>query len=153
MQNPKETSAPLGSYYQPTKSFITDGYEAFTGIIEINATGNVPKIISGYDEHDCTFRLDPMPVVIFGLEPVSISNKIIDSGKELKPWAGIYAAEGQSETCRALSKILAQEKTHGFPHVAREAREFVLSRRDTPGLLLPKKCEHSAVISGAYFTP
>ncbi|PMD62190.1 HET-domain-containing protein [Hyaloscypha bicolor E] len=135
---------PLHLWDHATKSFITDGYEAFTGIIEINATGNIPKIISGY-EHDCTFRLDPMPVVIFGLEPVSISNKSIDSGKELKPWAGIYTPEGQGETCRAIEKILAQEKTHGFPHVARKAREFVLSRQDTPSPLLPRKCEHRAV--------
>ena len=141
---------PLHLLDHATMSFITDGYEAFTGIIEINATGNLRKIISGYER---TFKLVARPVVIFGLELVPIPNKSIDSGKKLKPWAGIYAAEGQSETCRALSKILAQEKTHGFPHVARVAREFVLSRRDTPGLLLPKKCEHSAVLSGVCFTP
>ena len=126
MQNPKETSAPLGSCYQPTKSFITDGYEAFTGIVEINATGNIWKRISGY-EHP--FRLVPRPVVIFGLEPVSIPKKSIDSGEEFKLWAEIYTPEGQSETCPAIYQILAQEKTHGFPHVAREAREFVLFRR------------------------
>ncbi|CZR69502.1 related to beta transducin-like protein [Phialocephala subalpina] len=141
---------PLHLWDHATKSFITDSYEAFTGIIEINATGSFQ---GGMPGNERMFELDARSVVIFGLEPVSIPNKSINSGKELKPWAGIYAAKDQSETSRAIYQILAQEKTHGFPHVAREAREIILSPRDTLGRLLPRNCYHRPVLRNGRSSP
>jgi Heterokaryon incompatibility protein (HET) len=127
-----------------TRSFITDGYEYFTGIIDIKVTGNLRKQVSGNQR---TFKLDARPIVIFGLAPVP--NRSSPTEKDLMPWAAIYTDQDNTRTSPSIYQILAQETTHGFPHVAREAREFVLlSGKINLGPLLPTKCTHRAVLNG-----
>ncbi|KAL5322914.1 hypothetical protein ACEPPN_010893 [Leptodophora sp. 'Broadleaf-Isolate-01'] len=142
--------APLHLWDHTTQSFITDGYEYFTGIIDIKVTGKLHKGFSSYQD-TFTFGLATRPIIIFGL--VSQPNIHYPSGKQLRPWAAIYTGQDEDRYSRSLSQILAQEKTHGFPHVAREAREFVISREgDTLGPQLPTRCRLSHVFSDGSFT-
>ncbi|KAH6712639.1 heterokaryon incompatibility protein-domain-containing protein [Leptodontidium sp. MPI-SDFR-AT-0119] len=130
--------APLHLWDHATQSFITDGYEYFTGIIDIKVTVEIVKGLS-YSLSQGTSKAATRLIIIFGL--VSQSNIHYPSGKQLRPWAAIYTDDKYS---RPLSQILAQEKTHGFPHVARKAREFVTSREgDTLGPQLPTRCRRS----------
>ncbi|KAH9208012.1 heterokaryon incompatibility protein-domain-containing protein [Leptodontidium sp. 2 PMI_412] len=143
--------APLHLWDHTTQSFITDGYEYFTGIIDIKLTGKLHGGFSSYQDTFAFKRLATRPIIIFGL--VSQPNIHYPSGKQLRPWAAIYTSQDEDRYSRSLSQILAQEKTHGFPHVAREAREFVISREgNTLGPQLPTRCRLSHVFSDGSFT-
>ncbi|KAG4440977.1 hypothetical protein IFR05_003541 [Cadophora sp. M221] len=117
-----------------TKTLITDGYEAFTGIIEIKTFADaisIPGAPSGY-------TLDGSRFVIFGLKTIQVLNDSLE--KTLSPWAGIYSTQGNGRPI--LSHIVSLEETHGFPHVARRAREFVLEQDSRK---LPRISEEIAV--------
>jgi hypothetical protein len=127
-----------------TQSFITDGYVGFTGVLEIELSGlraaTMPESITAFSKLNLRYEQSSSLVVVFGLgsrNPIS-SNEIMQDIRHrlLNPWAGIYDLDDGSETSRVLSDVISQEKTYGFPHVARQVRKIALFY-STNGQLLP----------------
>jgi hypothetical protein len=145
---------PLHLWDHVTQTFITCGSPYFTGVIELSATGNLRGFESGPGSTESTLDFAASCILIFGLQRVWKADEgsstgpftVIHLGKRgryiLEPWAGLYTDRGTDETSSALSDLLSQEHTHGFPHVARQARDFVLSRASAKGKLRTT-CEHN----------
>ncbi|KAN0122874.1 Heterokaryon incompatibility protein (HET) domain containing protein [Hyaloscypha variabilis] len=135
---------PLHLWDQVTQTFITCGSPDFTGVIELSATWNIRGHKPGFWSSAGTFVLVARPILIFGLQHVwkPDTPTVQSTGRLfLEPWAGLYTDRGPDETSHALSDLLSKEHTHGFPHVAREARRFVLSRAFANGKQ-QNTCEH-----------
>jgi hypothetical protein len=127
-----------------TKSFITDGYEAFTGIIEIDVLEKLRKTAPNSRE-ETALTFSTSFIIIFGLEKETSATANFHL---IKPWAGIYSLHNENEVSHRLYSVISQEKTRGFPLVSREARQIVLSQvdflRGFGVTLFPTACEVAA---------
>jgi hypothetical protein len=117
-----------------SKTFITDGYEAFTGIIKVVTSGMWQK---SYVQID---NLTVSSFLIFGFAGgnLAVSNGDGETQKPV-PWAGIFSAYGPSDhdgLSAALSLIKSDESEQWMPHVIHTCRERVLALVDE-GRILP----------------
>ena len=115
-----------------SQTFITDGYEAFTGIIKIETGGIWQK---------CSTKIENVLVdsfLIFGFAGgnLAVANRDNKTQKPLVPWAGIFSANGDDDISRTLSLFSGEESEQWMPHVIHTCRERILALVDE-GQILP----------------
>jgi hypothetical protein len=144
------TKRPAHLWESQTQTFITDGHENFTGLLEIvlrrlrqdpfvsraRRYGFVSEE-DGLVEHSSTY------IAAFGLEKHDHlrTRDAFEAPIPLQPWATIYE-RGEKDT-KVVSKILgflSQEDNKGFPYVLEQIRSSVRSRtfrgEVLPGVLI-----------------
>jgi hypothetical protein len=116
-----------------TKSFITDGYKAFTGILQIDLEGRNLQTFCPHHQKREKFRHKSSFIAVFGLESDKdiLPNENVEETRPLTPWAGICGYDEANETSRALSEALSLVDKLGYPFVLRRARE--ISHSQTSG--------------------
>ena len=119
-----------------SKSFITDGYEAFTGIIKVE--------IGGMRQKSST-KTENVPVssfLIFGFAGgnFAVANRDTKTQKPLVPWAGIFLPNNENEVSYTLSLFNSEESEQWMPNVIHRVREIILARLDE-GRPTPTMCE------------
>jgi hypothetical protein len=119
-----------------SKTFITDGYKAFTGIIEVETSGMRQKSSTKIDNVTVSFFL------VFGFAGGSftVTNRDNKTQKPLVPWAGIFLPNDKDDVCYTLSLFNSEESEQWMPHVIHKVRERILARLDE-GRPIPTMCE------------
>jgi hypothetical protein len=114
-----------------SKTFITDGYEAFTGIIKIETSGMRQKSSTKIDNVSVSFFL------VFGFVGgnLAVANRDNKTQKSLEPWAGILPTN-DDDISRTLSWFNGEESEQWMPHVIHKFRERILPLLDLGHLLL-----------------
>lgn len=127
-----------------TQTFITNGDETFTGLLEIdieenrqisqNYLGSSPRLNEGNggDGSPSFTRHSSNYVAIFGFG--ASGRRDSDSAhknsmKTLRPWAAIYKSNKmEDDDTTQILKYMSQEFSHGMPYVLNQIRALLLSQ-------------------------
>jgi hypothetical protein len=118
-----------------SKTFITDGYEAFTGIIKIKTSGMRQRWSTKID------NVIVSSFLIFGLwgGDLGVANRD-NKTQKLVPWAAIFSMDGDNKIYNMLSLLNSEESEQWKPHGIHKVRERILALADE-GRLLPTVSE------------
>ena len=116
-----------------SKTFITDGYEAFTGIIKVVTSGMWQKSSGQID------NVTVSSFLVFGFAGgnFAVANRDNKTQKPLVPWAGIFLSNVENDP---LLLFNSKDSEQWMPHVMHTVRETILARFNE-GRPAPKICE------------
>jgi hypothetical protein len=123
-----------------SETFITDGYQAFTGIVEIKTSGrrtekHKPAISTVYVS---SFLIFGYAAGKFGVAEVNNEPQ-----KHIVPWAGIFSISDTGVSSQTSQLFNSEEKLQWIPDAIHKVREIVLARVDN-GWKLPTVCKLGA---------
>ncbi len=122
-----------------SRTFITDGFEAFTGIVEV-------KTRSRWDMKYNDSTVGVSFFLIFGyttLGKFGVAGVDNEPQKKLLPWAGIFPTHDTGVSSHTLRLFNREDELQWAPEVIHKVREIVLARVDD-GWSLPTVCELGA---------
>lgn len=126
---------PQHLWDQSSSTFITDGYEAFTGIVEVKTRGRRGM------KYNVSI-VDVSSFLIFGYAAGNFGVAGVDNEprKQLVPWAGIFAIDDKDVSSHTVPMFDSEETFQWIPNAIHKVREIVLARVDS-GRSLPTVCE------------
>lgn len=110
-----------------TNTFITEGNERFSGVLDITVVGKRED-----PKGSGLWRLSSRYALVFGLGKRAVGAKSEENkGRDIpRPWVSIYSYDGKDE----ISRTLSDEHEHGFPNVLTGVSED-LRRRASSGTM------------------
>jgi hypothetical protein len=96
-----------------SSTFITDGYEAFTGIVEVKTDNRWGNYVSSF--------------LIFGYAADKFGVAGVDN-ERFVPWAGIFPIDDTEVSSHTLPLFNSEEKFQWIPDAMHKVRQIVLAR-------------------------